>query len=284
MRIWNLILTGAVGLISVAAGAPGTSPASVKRGVIYDGKEYPEPKHFAESEHNSHYDGRYFRKALREKDQLPILVALVQTYLATCREIGVQTWLMHGTLLGWYWGQKVMPWDLDANVAVSEADIYFMAAYYNMTVYYYQYEGMPEGRNYLLEVNPHHTHRESDDGLNSVDARWIDMESGLYIDISAVRYAINHREGEGILYDKSGHQFRDTYLYPLRDTKFEGVAAKIPFMYEAMLVSQYGSDVLTNTEWKGYTFSTDKMRWVKPDEEDDDYREFDRVDRVVQTW
>jgi hypothetical protein len=44
---------------------------------------------------------------LKEEEQLPLIKALVQTYLATLREIGVQTWLMHGTLLGWYWGQKV---------------------------------------------------------------------------------------------------------------------------------------------------------------------------------
>jgi hypothetical protein len=162
----------------------------------------------------------------------------------------------------------VLPWVLDGDVAVSEVDMYFLAAYYNMSVYYFQYEGMPEGRTYLLEVNPHHEHRETDDELNSVDARWIDMVTGLYIDITAVRYDTDHVEGEGILYDKAGHQFRvgipwrsvwtgadlfaqDTYLYPLRDTKFEGVPAKIPFQYEAMLVSEYGNDALIDMEWLG---------------------------------
>lgn len=101
-----------------------------------------------------------------------------------------------------------MPWDPDADVQITEADMYFLAAYYNMTKYYYQYSNMPEGRTYLLEVNPHFTHREQDDVQNFIDARWIDTVTGLYIDITAARYALNHREGEGILYDKHGHEYR----------------------------------------------------------------------------
>jgi hypothetical protein len=31
----------------------------------------------------------------------------MQTYLATFRDLGIQTWLMHGSLLGWWWGKKV---------------------------------------------------------------------------------------------------------------------------------------------------------------------------------
>ena len=35
------------------------------------------------------------------------LVALMQTYLATMADLGVETWVMHGTLLGWWWNKKV---------------------------------------------------------------------------------------------------------------------------------------------------------------------------------
>jgi hypothetical protein len=31
----------------------------------------------------------------------------MQTYLATIADIGVETWLMHGSLLGWWWNKKV---------------------------------------------------------------------------------------------------------------------------------------------------------------------------------
>lgn len=132
----------------------------------------------------------------------------MQTYLATIRDLGIQTWLMHGSLLGWWWGKKVMPWDFDADVMVSEADMYMLAAYHNMTTYHYRYESAPEGRTFLLEVNPHFVHREWDDRLNVIDARWIDIQTGLFIDITAARYAVDHPRGEGVLFDKNGHEFR----------------------------------------------------------------------------
>lgn len=36
-----------------------------------------------------------------------VLSNLVQTYLATFADIGVETWIMHGSLLGWWWNRKV---------------------------------------------------------------------------------------------------------------------------------------------------------------------------------
>ena len=36
---------------------------------------------------------------------------------------------MHGTLLGWYWNRKVMPWDSDLDVMVSEKSLHFLASY-----------------------------------------------------------------------------------------------------------------------------------------------------------
>lgn len=103
---------------------------------------------------------------------------------------------------------QVMPWDPDADVQITEADMYFLFAYYNKSKYFYRPDGIPEGRTYLLEINPYFKYRELDDQLNFIDARWIDMSTGLYIDITAARYAVNHPEGEGVLYDKHGHQYR----------------------------------------------------------------------------
>jgi len=38
-----------------------------------------------------------------------VLSNLMQTYLATFADIGVETWIMHGSLLGWWWNRKVRP-------------------------------------------------------------------------------------------------------------------------------------------------------------------------------
>ena len=81
---------------------------------------------------------------------------------------------------------------------IAEPDMFFLAAYYNMTTY----------DHYLFEVNPHFLHRDQDDQLNVIDARWIDTVTGLYVDVTAARYALDHPQGEGVLYDKNGHEFR----------------------------------------------------------------------------
>ncbi|KAK1255207.1 hypothetical protein MKX08_009202 [Trichoderma sp. CBMAI-0020] len=220
------------------------------------------PKYFYEAPFDVHYDARFARGLLEGPEQREAIKVLVQTYLATFRDLGVQTWLMHGTLLGWWWGKKVMPWDYDADVQVTEADMYYLAAYHNMTTYYYKYGDMEEGRLFQLEINPYFKHREQDDTLNVIDGRWIDVQNGLYIDITAARYNLDHEEGEGVLYDKYGHEYRDTYVFPLRDTTFEGVPCKIPYRYQDMLQAEYGKSALSKTEFHNHRFDDEAMKWV----------------------
>lgn len=151
-------------------------------------REYDPPgKYFHESLFHSHYDGRFAEKALPYHEQKAALKNLLQTYLATFADLGVETWLMHGSLLGWWWGKKILPWDTDADVQVSEAAIHLLANYYNMSVFHYRTPRIPEGRDYMLEVNPNYVNREQTDKLNVIDARWIDTTSGLFIDITTVR-------------------------------------------------------------------------------------------------
>lgn len=233
-------------------------------------REYDPPgKYFHESVFSPHYDGRFGEKALPYHEQKTALKNLLQTYLATFSDLGVETWLMHGSLLGWWWGKKILPWDTDADVQVSEAAIHYLGSYYNMSVFHYRTPRIPEGRDYMLEVNPYYVNREQTDKLNVIDARWIDTTSGLFIDITTVRYNLTHPDGDGILSCKDGHEFRvgkapwrhlierrltgaqDTYLFPLRTTTFEGSPAKIPFMYKEMLEAEYGTRSLVNTMFEG---------------------------------
>lgn len=86
--------------------------------------------------------------------------------------------------------------------------MHMLASYYNMSTFHYKTLRLPEGRDYLLEVNPNYVNREQNDKLNVIDARWIDTESGLFIDITTVRYNLTHPAGEGILSCKDGHEFR----------------------------------------------------------------------------
>ena len=74
-----------------------------------------------------------------------------------------------------------MPWDSDVDVQVSASTIHFLASYYNMTIHRYK------GRSYMLEINPRYVNGSAADYLNMIDGRYIDMDKGLFIDITTVR-------------------------------------------------------------------------------------------------
>lgn len=115
------------------------------------------------------------------------------------------------TALGGSWElttPQSLPWDDDADVMILEPSIHYLAAYHNMSTHHFQYDAAQEGRSFLLEINPSYTTRDESDHLNVVDARWIDMETGLFIDITTARYALDHPRGDGVLFCKDGHEFR----------------------------------------------------------------------------
>ncbi|KIX04552.1 uncharacterized protein Z518_05422 [Rhinocladiella mackenziei CBS 650.93] len=223
----------------------------------------PKDKYFHESTFHPHYDGRFAANQLGKEDRLPHLTALMQTFLATMADIGAETWIMHGTLLGWWWNQKILPWDSDIDVQVSEPTIAFLAKYYNMTEYHFKLPGVKNGRTYLMEINPHFTIRDVEDKLNVIDARWIDTQTGLFIDISTVRANDTARaEGiQGALMCKDKHKYLEQDIFPLRDSFFEGIHVKIPFEYASLLEEEYGRKALTLTTYERHKFNQTSKLW-----------------------
>ena len=69
-------------------------------------------------------------------------------------DIGVETWLMHVSLLGWFWNRKIMPWDTDIDVQITEKSMQHLADYYNMSVHHFNLPGSKICHDYLLEINP----------------------------------------------------------------------------------------------------------------------------------
>jgi hypothetical protein len=104
---------------------------------------------------------------------------------------------------------QIFPWDTDLDLQVSEETIHFLAKYYNMTEYHYSLPGLATGRDYLLEVNSHYTFRGVEDKMNVIDARWIDTETGLFIDVSTVRknYTAIAEGVKGALMCKDKHHY-----------------------------------------------------------------------------
>lgn len=96
-----------------------------------------------------------------------------------------------------------------------------------------------------------------------IDARWIDTQNGLFIDISTVRPEHQRRaEGiEGALMVKDRHHYLERDIFPLRDSFFEGIHVKIPFEYSALLIEEYGEKSLTKTEFEYHKFNDTSKVW-----------------------
>jgi hypothetical protein len=194
---------------------------------------------------------------------------MVQSYFATMNDIGAQTWIMHGTLLGWWWNRKIFPWDSDVDVQMSESSMRYIADWYNMTVHHYRFSADDDGvglggRDYLLEINPNYSNESVHDIHNRIDARWIDMDSGLFIDITTLR---PNRTAQalgipGMMMCKDLHWYRERDVYPLRDSIFEGVRVKIPFAYSELLEEEYGAKSLSRTRFEGHSFDAARMEWI----------------------
>jgi hypothetical protein len=57
----------------------------------------------------SHYDRRYFHGVASDEERTDTQSHMVRAYLTFFRENKLDTWIAHGTLLGWWWNGKVQP-------------------------------------------------------------------------------------------------------------------------------------------------------------------------------
>jgi hypothetical protein len=156
-----------------------------------------------------------------------------------------------------------MPWDSDVDVMVSERSIRLLAAYYNMTIHNFHIPGSTRPYQYLLEINPHYAEDKLDE-QNKIDARWIDTDSGLFIDITTLRRdkaaAANGETDAMMVKDK--HQYNYDDIYPLVDSVFEGSPACIPYAYPAILVEEYGHQALSDIHHASHRFAVEQQAWV----------------------
>lgn len=207
------------------------------------------PDEPGESDLLRHYDLRFFKGAtVTYEERIDTLHHMIRAYLSTLYILHVETWIAHGTLLGWWWNSQILPWDWDIDVQVTGKSLEYLGEFFNFTTHTYNSGGVE--RRYFLDVNPYHVERTRGNGDNIIDARWIDIATGLFIDITGVSEVdpVNH---PGKWMCKNEHEYATGDLWPLRETIFEGVPALVPFGYYEILIREYKSKALVLTEYEG---------------------------------
>ncbi|KAJ1564583.1 hypothetical protein HK405_014496, partial [Cladochytrium tenue] len=180
----------------------------------------------------------------------------------------VTSWLAHGALLGWYWGRTMQPWDDDVDVQMAWRDVARLAARHNGSVW--------EGR-YLVDVNPNFGYRfyQYD---NVIDARFVDMLTGRFVDVTALAAAAGGGAAVGAaeaaeagamagvtVSCKSVHEYLYAELFPLRATTFEGVPALVPRNVRAVLAQEYGEASLTRRFYRWFAYDGEARAWRRVD-------------------
>jgi hypothetical protein len=173
---------------------------------------------------------------------------MIHAYLLTFRDLHVETWIAHGTLLGWWWNERILPWDSDLDTQVSEQALTYMGEFLNHTTHTYKSEDVE--RQYFLDVNPYYKERTKGDGSNIIDARWIDVRNGLFIDITGISETDPVRR-PGVWSCKNEHEYNTGDIWPLQNSYFEGAPAMVPNAYDRVLVQEYQAKALNQTEYQG---------------------------------
>ncbi|KAL8674387.1 MAG: hypothetical protein Q9224_007500 [Gallowayella concinna] len=94
----------------------------------------------------------------------------------------------------------------------------------------------------------------------------MDIRNGLFIDITGLSET-HPNDLPGVWACKNNHRYNTTDLYPMRDTMFEGVVAKVPYAYDYILTEEYGATALIFMEWEDHRWDPIVKEWLPKSEE-----------------
>ncbi|KAG7663435.1 uncharacterized protein J8A68_003087 [[Candida] subhashii] len=238
-----------------------------------------------------HYDWRFFNGALnyetpgwtqqeQEHRANIILDRLLRSWYRFATQKGFVSWIYHGPILSWYWNGMMFPFDNDIDIQMPISEVIRLAKYYNNTLVV---EDPTEGYGkYLIDVIPYVHHRQLSKSENYIDARFIDVDSGLYIDITALSKSKAElpaglwETGMGklkkdkkdkndkveIYNERRKHFYELDELSPLRYTMLSGIPVFIPPKIIFRMSFAY-RDGLSSYEFGGWYFVDRLNLWIK---------------------
>lgn len=234
----------------------------------------------------AHYDWRFFNGLMHESENLkPVISNLLASWFELTQTYQLTTWVAHGSLLSWYWNGGSFPWDNDIDVQMPIADLHKLSHQFNQTIIVdmggNDGDQIRYGR-YFLDCGTFISHRSRGNGHNNIDARFIDMDTGLYIDITALaasdtlapnRYAklggdtkfplSMERNQKLNLYNcRNNHFAQLNQISPLTLTYVEGMPAYIPHDYLSLLVTEYQEKSVIEKSFNAMIFIKKLQLWI----------------------
>ena len=212
-------------------------------------ENYKNKKFFHELESNPHLDRNYAKSNIKlsNKEIIKELIILFNNLVTLCNKNNIKVILMHGTLIGWYFNRKILPWDDDIDVVILENDLKKFKILNNY-----------ETKNFIIKINPNSIDRNPKDRENVIDARIISKINGVFIDITFLTKSPNKK---GFVNCKSPHYYKIKNILPLKKTNFEKINnIYVPNNYKKCLSQEYGNKVFLNN-YKNFIFKNNI--WIK---------------------
>lgn len=239
----------------------------------------------------AHYDWRFYGGIINYTDrQAPALYGLFRAWLKLANSNNLTTWIAHGSLLSWYWNGISFPWDNDIDVQMPIEHLHKLARKFNQSMIIDFGDDLNKeiryGR-YFLDCGTFISQRERGNGNNNIDARFIDLETGFYVDItglavsdtiSPIRY--NNlltepftRENEMSEFDRNGflqvyncrnyHFSTLSELSPLKLSMVEGEFTYVPNKFQQILGVEYDENGTKSLNFNGFTFLPRLRNWIQ---------------------
>lgn len=206
----------------------------------------------------------FFKRYIGDRERQSIIQHMIRAWFQFATSYGFVSWINYGSLLGWAYNGVNMPWDTDVDIQLPISHLDRLGQKFNRSIII-ENPRFGNGK-YLLEVSP--TYIRQGNGRNFIDARFIDINSGIYIDLSALSHT-NYKPPSALV-DSSfpihcknfnWHDFDE--INPIRHTYFEGTAVFIPHNVSSILSKKYGADSFTTKHhFHGHNFQKDIGMWV----------------------
>ena len=232
-----------------------------------------------------HYEWRFFNGAMRylkkgwNREELIIrdkvlLDRIFRNWFKFTAEKGIISWIAHGTLLAWYWDGLLFPFDEDIDIQMPVEELARLSKLYNQTLIV---EDINEGfGKYFIDCSTFLHHRTETKNQNHIDARFIDIDTGSYIDITGIGISDEQApEKYNSIVEAAAQEGKPKPVYncrhlhftsyneasPLKYTMLGGVPLYIPNNIESILKDEYLEGMSSYT-YRGYYY-VDKMNlWI----------------------
>ena len=149
---------------------------------------------------------------------------LLKFFIDYCKKNNLKPILMHGGLIGYYFNNKMLPWDDDIDIILIEDSIFNMRNY--------------EDNDFIVEINPNSNNYSIEDVNNKISSRVISKRNGMFIDITYFKKIKNK------YICKDGHIYNINDIIPIKKTIFEDYELYVPNNIKNVLIKEYGEKVL----------------------------------------